>query len=292
MKKFILLFGMFFTLQVGAVAVTGYDGKRIEIENPKRIVSLNSTTTEILFALGKKDLVVGVDSSGLLIAGAEKLPNLGHPYRPSVEGIISLNPELVIATVESLPEASLLQLRGAKVPVLILESSFENGSSGLVKRIKMIASAVNEDEKGEALVEKLNTELRVLENKVKKVTDKKKVFFLYTHGPGSANIYGKNTGTHLLIEAAGAKNAADFTIGTKPLTSEAMVVSAPDSIIMLGRGLDAVGGIEGALKLPGVSLTAAGKAKRIFQVDDSVRWIGIRFPQFATELFENIYGNE
>lgn len=113
---------------------------------------------------------------------------------------------------------------------------------------------------------------------------------LYSHGPGHANIYGRNTGSHLLIEAAGAINAADFTEGTKPLTSEAMVVSSPDSIIMLGRGMTAVGGVEGALKLPGVHLTTAGKEKKIFQVDDSIRWVGIRFPQFANELFDNIYG--
>ncbi|RYZ91718.1 MAG: hemin ABC transporter substrate-binding protein, partial [Moraxellaceae bacterium] len=92
-----------------------------------------------------------------------------------------------------------------------------------------------------------------------------------------------------LIRLSGGVNAASFTTGTKPLTAEAMVQASPDAIIMLGRGLKAVGGVEGALKLPGVMLTPAGRNKKIIQVDDSIRWVGPRFPQFASKLFDQTH---
>lgn len=280
-----------FQQALATVTITGHDGVKTTFKNPERIVALNSTTFEILESLGKVNLVVGVDNGSLYLPAAEKLPKVGHPYRPSVEGIIALNPDLVISTTDSLPKESIEQLRTAKVPVLILQTSYEDGYNGLQKRIEAIAKATGTEKQGKRLVKKIRKDVADLQKKVDKIKEDKKVFFLYAHSPSDASIYGKETGSHFLIEQIGAKNAADFTTGVKPLTAEGMVQASPDSIIMMQRGLDAVGDLPGALKMPGVKLTPAGKEKRIFVVDNTVRWIGPRFPQFAHKLFNEVYGN-
>lgn len=271
--------------------ITGFDGVKVEIQNPKRIIALNSTTFEIIYELGKASLVVGVDNGTLFFPPAESITKLGHPYRPSVEGMISLNPDLVISTEDSLPKASVEQLRAAKIPTLILQTSYADGYKGLEKRINTIAQVLGTEKQGKALIKKINKQIKDLKAKVNKIKNKKAVFFLYAHSPSDASIYGKETGSHFLIEQIGAQNAADFATGVKPLTAEAMVQASPDSIIMMQRGLDAVGNLEGALKMPGVGLTPAGQNKKIFVVDNTVRWIGPRFPQFADQLFNEVYGN-
>ena len=274
-----------------AKTIKGFDGVRVEITHPKRIIALNSTTFEIIYELGKADLVVGVDNGALFFPPADSITKLGHPYRPSVEGMISLKPDLVISTEDSLPKASVEQLRSAKVPTLILQTSYEDGYKGLERRISIIAKVLGQEKQGKALIAKINKQVQDLNKKAAAVEEKKKVFFLYAHSPSDASIYGKQTGSHFLIEQIGAQNAADFATGVKPLTAEAMVQASPDSIIMMQRGLDAVGKLEGALKMPGVSLTPAGKNKDVFVVDNTVRWIGPRFPEFAAKLFNEVYNN-
>lgn len=274
-----------------ANTVTGVDGVKVNVKNPKRIIALNSTTFEIIHALGQSKLVVGVDNGALFFPPAEKITKVGHPYRPSVEGMISLKPDLIISTQDSLPKESAEQLRSAKVPTLVLQTSYEDGYKGLENRIRTIAKILKKEKQGQELIAKINKQVEDLNNKVAKIKDSKKVFFLYAHSPSDASIYGKQTGSHFLIEQIGAKNAADFATGVKPLTAEAMVQASPDSIIMMQRGLDAVGKLDGALKMPGVSLTPAGKNKKIFVVDNTVRWIGPRFPDFAEKLFTEVYGN-
>lgn len=285
---FLMSFSLFTTSAAYAKSFQSVDGKKVEIKSTSRIVALNSTTFEIINALGEIKNVVGIDNGSMFLEAAKGIEAVGHPYRPSVEGIISLKPSVVIATQDSLPTESVAQLRTAKVPVLILSNSYLDGYDGLKKRIQILGDVLNKKKEATLLVQNLETQINELKQKVEKLSETKKVFFLYAHSPSDASIYGKETGSHFLIELVGAKNAADFATGVKPLTAEAMVQASPDAIIMLQRGFDAVGGVKGALKMPGVALTPAGKNKKIIIVDNTVRWVGPRFPEFANKLFSEI----
>lgn len=274
-----------------AAALTGADGVSVEITSrPVRIVALNPSTIEILRALGEAERIVGVDRAGVaLLPEREDLADLGHPYSPSVEGIISLKPDLVIGTADSLQKASADQLRSARVPVLVLEPSAQDGLEGLKRRVRAVAAVFDKTERGGAINQEIDRRRAALQARTARIEKKRRVFFLYTHGPGHAAIYGRETGSHWLIDLAGGVNAADFTVGTKPLNAEAMVRADPDALILLQRGIDAVKGVPGALKLPGVSLTKAGKAKAVFVVDNNIRWIGPRFLDHAEKLFGELY---
>lgn len=287
--KFISFLLVLASFSSQSAPVEGFDKFKIDVKDPQRIIAINASTTEILFQLGVGKKIIAVDVGTKYPEEVKKLVDLGHPYRPSVEGIISLKPDLVIANEENLPGASLQQLRDAKINVLILEPSHLDADIGYARRVRMISKALDKEEAGEKEIERFNKKLKAVKEKISKNPVKYKVFFLYAHGIANGFIYGRNTGSHHLIEATGSSNAADFTEGTKPLTAEAMVQISPDAIFMLKRGWDTVGGIDGVLKMPGVALTKAGKAKRILQVDDTIRWIGPRFPDFVDELYEGLH---
>ncbi|XXF80145.1 ABC transporter substrate-binding protein [Myxococcaceae bacterium GXIMD 01537] len=272
-----------------AAPLKGVDGQSVDIAAPKRVVAVNSSLVEILFGLGKGDAVVGTDVGGTWPPEQAKIAKVGHPYHPSIEGIISLKPDVVLATEENLTPATAGQLRSAGVPVLLLENSSKDGLDGLKRRIDMVARLLNVQEAGTRMVQELDKQRAELGKKASALKKKPRILFLYAHGPGEAFVYGKETGVHVLIELAGGQNAADFTKGTKALTAEGMVQAFPDAILILNRGLEAVGGVEGALKLPGVALTPAGKRKKIIAVDDTIRWVGPRFPQFADTIFTAIH---
>ncbi|MBB6097478.1 iron complex transport system substrate-binding protein [Deinobacterium chartae] len=287
LRKLVLL-SLLIASGAQAAKVTGIDGVSVDVKNPKRIVALNASTVEILFKLGKGNLLVGTDSSATYPAAAARFATLGHPYRVPVEGTISLKPDLVIGTEESFPESTAQQLRGAGLNVLKLENSGEGGIPALKRRITAIAAALNAQASGQKLIREIDAQLATLKAQVQKANTKPRVLFLYAHGPGDASIYGRQTGSETLMELVGAVNAVDFTDGMKPLTAEAMVQANPDAIIMLERGFEAVKGLEGVLKMPGVALTNAGKNKRIYVVDNSIRWVGPRFPEFASKLFKDM----
>lgn len=287
--KFILALSILFSSPLYAATFTGVDGKKVVVNNPQRLVVINSSSVEIISALGSGEKIVGVDAGSQFPEDiTKKAQNLGHPYRPGAEGVISLKPDLVIANEENMPAATAEQIRSAKIQVLVLENSAKDGIDGLKRRVTLLGEVLNVKEKATELNQKIDSDVASLQAEIKTLKKTPKIFFLYAHGPGTAFIYGKQTGSHYLIEAVGGLNSADFTTGTKPLTAEAMVQASPDVIIMLGRGLKAVGGVDGALKLSGVSLTPAGKNKAIIQVDDSIRWIGPRFPGFAKELLNEM----
>ncbi|OJT23521.1 hemin ABC transporter substrate-binding protein [Archangium sp. Cb G35] len=272
-----------------AALIKGVDGQSVDIAPPKRVVAVNSSLVEILFGLGKGETIVGTDIGGTWPPEQAKITKVGHPYHPSLEGIISLKPELVLATEENLTPATAGQLRSAGIPVLVLENSSKDGIDGLKRRIGIVARLLNVQDAGKRMIQELDKQRSELDKKIAALGKKPRILFLYAHGPGEAFVYGKDTGVHVLIELAGGQNAADFTSGTKTLTAEGLVLASPDAILMMNRGLEAVGGVDGALKLPGVALTPAGKNRKIITVDDTIRWVGPRFPQFADTIFKAIH---
>lgn len=275
-----------------AATVTGHDGRAVEVASPARIVALNTSTYEILADLGESERIVGTDTAThAIIPGSDekKIVNFGHPYRPNLEAIIALKPDLVVSTADSLPEPAPAQLRSAGLPVLILEPSAQDGIDGLKRRVTLVADLFGKQAEGSALVEKIDARLAAITAANAKIRKPKNVFFLYTHGPGKAFIYGRDTGSHWLIELAGARNAADFTTGTKPLTAEALVQSSPDSFILLERGVAAMGNLDAVFTIPGVNLTPAGRNRSAFTVDNNIRWIGTRFLDHVEKLHLQLY---
>jgi iron complex transport system substrate-binding protein len=94
-----------------------------------------------------------------------------------------------------------------------------------------------------------------------------------------------------MITLAGARNAYDSFEGFTPLSAEAMVAAAPEANVVLARGLDAVGGLDGVLTLPGVAGTPAGRVRRVVVMDDLLLLgFGPRLGEAIDELSRRLAG--
>lgn len=266
-----------------AAPIKGADGVSVDIHNPKRVVALNGTVVELIYKLGKQSTIIGTDVTGTY--PPNKIPSVGHWAKLPVEGIIALKPDLVIGPADNFAVSNnttvIKQLRSAGVKVLVLSATDSGGLDGVRNRLNMLEQVYGVPSAAQALHKSFDTTLKLVQASQPKTAPK--VIFLYAHSPSDASIYGTEGGANDLITLAGGQNIAPFK-DVKPLTAEALVALNPDAIVMLERGLASVGGLEGALKMPGVAQTNAGKNKRIYAVDNSIRWIGPRFPEFALKL--------
>ena len=93
--------------------------------DPARIVSIGGAITEILYALGLEDRLAGVDTTSLYPAAALRdKPNVGYMRQLSAEGVLGLNPSLVLAVQGSGPKETMDVLEAAKVPLVLVPETF------------------------------------------------------------------------------------------------------------------------------------------------------------------------
>lgn len=231
-----------------------------------RIVTVGGGVTETAFALGAENKIVGVDTSSVYPAEAVgKLPKVGYQRQLAAEGVVSLNPSLVLATADAGPPPALRQIAAAGVKIITIDN--ENSVAGAVKRIRQIAAALNAEARGEELVKRLESDTQAAQQCANQ-TAKPKVLFIYARGAGAAQVSGTKTAADAMINLSGGVNAVTEYENYKPLTPEALVKAQPDVILFPALGLQALGGIEAALQLPGVAETPAGKNRRVIAVDD------------------------
>ncbi len=276
------------------IEVTDAHGEAVVIHSAERIVSLNGSTTEILFALGLGENVVGCDASSTYPKHAqETLPSVGYQYRLNAEGILSLRPTLVIGRADVKPPQVIEQLRMAGVTVLLFNEprTFDEAK----QRLRTIGKAVDRQEQATALISALEKDIKTLKAKLtaRQSQPKLKALFLYLRGPQTAFVLGKDSGPGAMLELVGVTNAAGKITGTKPMTAEAVITAQPDVYVLFESGLRSIGGVKGLLKVPGLAQTPAGRNKRVVAMDGLyLSGFGPRCAKAALDLFRGIYESE
>ena len=276
------------------VEVTDAGGETVVIHSAERIVSLNGSTTEILFALGVGEKVVGCDASSTYPKHVtETLPSVGYQYRLNAEGILSLRPTLVIGRADVKPPQVIEQLRMAGVTVLLFKEprTFDEAK----QRLRTIGKAVGRQDQATALISALDKDIETLKSKLTEQQEqaKFKALFLYLRGPQTAFVLGKDSGPGAMLELVGATNAAGKIKGTKPMTAEAVIAAQPEVYVLFESGLKSIGGVEGLLKVPGLAQTPAGRNERVVAMDGLyLSGFGPRCGKAALDLFRGIYESE
>ncbi|MFE0852733.1 heme/hemin ABC transporter substrate-binding protein [Streptomyces mutabilis] len=275
------------------VTVRSADGAQVEVERAERIVPLSGSLSEIVFTLGLGDRVVARDVTATFEQAA-KLPVVTRGHDVSAESVLSLKPDLVIAETTTGPEEAVDQIRAAGVPVLFVEAA--GGLDDVGPRIQAVADALGVPAAGKELTRRSEQRIEAVREDVPH-GERPRVAFLYLRG--SASVYligGKGSGAGSLIEAAGAVDAGaasglekDFTA----ITSEALVKAAPDAILVMSKGLESVGGVDGLVKIPGVAQTPAGLDRRIVSVEDGVLLnYGPRTDRVLKSVVAQLYGED
>ncbi|WP_328560131.1 heme/hemin ABC transporter substrate-binding protein [Streptomyces coelicoflavus] len=275
------------------VTVRSADGERVTVERAERIVPLSGSLSEIVFTLGLGDRVVARDVTATFEQAA-KLPVVTRGHDVSAESVLSLKPDLVIAETTTGPEEAVGQIRAAGVPVLFVEAA--KGLDDVGPRIEAVADALGVPAAGKELTRRSERRIEAVREEVPHGKEPR-VAFLYLRG--SASVYligGEDSGAGSLIEAAGAVDAGaasgldkDFTA----ITSEALVKAAPDAILVMSKGLESVGGVEGLVKIPGIAQTPAGMDRRVVSVEDGVLLnYGPRTDQVLKSVVAQLYGED
>ncbi|MGV0395582.1 heme/hemin ABC transporter substrate-binding protein [Corynebacterium uberis] len=226
----------------------------------QRIVALDhtATLTKILIGLGAADNVVGrtVSSGEPQLADRPLVTQHGHEV--NTEALLALRPDIVIhdGTMGSLDTIAAAGVRVVEVPL-------SRTVATMGQDVRAVAHAVGLDSQGE----KLAAAMPEVPSGPSGDPAPRMVFVL-ARGPVFF-ILGDSTGG--LIDALGGVDVArDAGIHDRvPATAEAFTQLNPDVIIMMTKGLESIGGVDGLLAKPGVSLTEAGKHRRVLTLPDT-----------------------
>lgn len=262
----IALFTLVAVALAQTVTVTDAEGKQVSITDTSRVLTLGGPVTEIVYALGQGGKVIATDTSSYYPAAAAQLPKVGYQRSVSAEGVISQKPTLILGTTEAGPPAAIKQLRDTGISTLILEA--DPSVQGAKNKILAIGKVFGVSAKAEVLARGIDLDLSQAKAYFTQIKRKPKVLFVYARGAGTILASGTGSSADGMIGLSGAVNAITAYTGYKPLTSEAVVAAQPDVVLFLSEGLQSIGGVDGALKLPGIALTPAGKSGRIVAMDD------------------------
>ncbi|MFJ8104677.1 hemin ABC transporter substrate-binding protein [Streptomyces sp. NPDC096132] len=272
------------------VTVDSSDGRQVTVRDAARILPLNGGVAEIVFTLGLGDRVVGRDITATF-EEAKKLPQVTKAHDVSAESVLSLRPTVVLADTDTGPKEAIDQIRDAGIPVVVLDPATK--LADVTTRTTRIAEALGVPAAGKALNRRMDGELAAARAAVPEGS-RPKVAFLYMRG--SAAVYligGKGSGADSLLEAAGAQDAgtaAGLDKPFTPITTEALAQAQPDVILMMTKGLDSVGGLDGLLQIPGIAQTPAGMNRRVVDMEDGVLLsFGPRTPLVIDILVDRIH---
>ncbi|MFP4322773.1 MAG: ABC transporter substrate-binding protein [Anaerolineales bacterium] len=255
------------TFAQDAITVTDANGEEVTIEDTSRIITIDGSITEIVFALGMGDQVVARDDSSLYPSVVEDLESVGYVRRLSAEPVLALDPTLIITSTSVGPVEAVEQLEASGVTFLVLPSPTD--VAGVIDNIQTIAAALDKETEGESLVQTIETDYATAQALLdEQVETTPRVMFIYARGAGAVTVAGTNTSANEMIELAGAENAITEFEDFQPITAEAVVTAAPDVILMMTNGLESLGGIDGLLEQPGIVQTPAGENRRIVAMED------------------------
>ncbi|MCX8738720.1 ABC transporter substrate-binding protein [Gilliamella sp. B2824] len=253
----------------------------------ERIVIAGASLTEIVYALGAGEQVVGIDKTSTYPESVKNLPQIGYWKLLNIEGILSLHPSLFIAFKDIEPDNIFAQVANAKVSVLAL-NRIPGTVDLLYENIDKIADKLNKKTEGQQLINKIKTNLSQIQKDISNHHKKTKVLFLMSMA-GTNSVAGKNTTADALITIAGGENLATHT-SYKSYTPESLIVMNPQVIVFNTHSIEQLGGLDKINTIPGITETDAYKNHRITVVDDQYLFgIGPRVDEITKILYQSFY---
>jgi len=254
-------------------------------EPPERMVIGDGSLTEIIYALDSEDKLAGVDTTSIYPREASALPSIGYKRNISVEGVLSLNPDVLLVTEDSGPTKNLNQLEQAGLKIQTFSS--EPSMDAVKQKILGIAEILDKSEAGDLLWQQVKTKVDNATARAKKVKHPLKVLFVLNSGEKSPVIGGKNTHADSIIRMAGGINVIEDVEGYKPITNESVAIANPDVILMMEHSSLSK---ELLFKKPGFNLTNAAQKQRLITMDGLyILGFGPRIGDAIEELSQQLY---
>ncbi|MFQ5883363.1 MAG: ABC transporter substrate-binding protein [Candidatus Methylomirabilales bacterium] len=217
---------LLWVLPVQAATVADMVGRRVKLRgSPRRIVSLAPSLTEILFALGAGDAVVGVTDYADYPPEVRKKARVGGGLDPNLEVIVTLRPDLVLASADTNRWETLLQLERLHIPVFGVKPA---GLEGVFTSIQKIGEVVGRLKQAEALIATMRRRMAAAAEKVRGLT---RLQVLYVIWVDPLIVAGQGTVIDDLIQMAGGMNNVRVP-GFPRYGLEQVLIHPPDVILL------------------------------------------------------------
>jgi iron complex transport system substrate-binding protein len=249
-----------------SVSVVDDAGRTVEIvSNPQRLISLAPSNTEILFALGLGDKVVGVTDFCNYPEEAKSIEQIGSYFDPSIEKIFSLSPDLVLA-ITGLPEV-IAKLEELGIPALILDPS---DLEGVLANIQLVGKATGAEKEAEALVSEMRGRIAVVTEKASEVKERPRVFCeIDATDPSKPWASGPGSFMDAMIRLSGGTNvAADAESPWPQLSAEEIIAKDPGIVILADSKYGVTA--ESVKERHGWEVITAVKEGAIYDIDDDL----------------------
>ncbi|EKF43872.1 hemin binding protein [Nitratireductor indicus C115] len=232
-----------------------------------RIVSVGGALTEIVYGLGEEGRLVARDTTSTYPESVREIQDVGYMRALSPEGVLSVNPTAIIAAEGSGPETTMSVLEKADVDMVVVPEGYSR--EGILRKIRVIGTALGVEEKAQTLAAKVDSDLRAAEKAAREQTGEKRVLFILSMQGGRVLAAGGHTAADGIIQMAGAINAVEGYSGYKQMTDEAIAEAAPDVILMMKRGEGPERGEDQVFAHPAISGTPAGRNRALITMDGS-----------------------
>lgn len=230
------------------------------------VLSIGGPVTEIVAALGQQHRLKARDTTSLYPPEVQDLPDVGYLRALSPEGVLSVDPGLILAEEGAGPPEALEVIRAADLNLVEVPDALS--TEGILRRIAVIGAALGVPEAAHALATQVEEEMaRATAHATRPTAEKKRVLFILSTQGGRINAAGRGTAAQAIIDLAGGVNVlADFQ-GYRQITDEAVARAAPDVILMMDRGGDHGPDDAALFSMPAIGLTPAGRDRAVVRMD-------------------------
>lgn len=272
-----------------AFAQAGF-GSETKTERSADVLSIGGAITEIIYALGEEERLIARDTTSSYPPEALELPNVGYMRALSPEGVLAVNPGLIISAEGAGPLETLEVLKEANIPFVEIPEGLD--AAGVAAKIRAVGSALGVSDKAEDLAGEVEARIDKATQKAQdKVQTPKRAMFVLSVAGGRVMASGENTAADAIIRLSGAVNAMQGFEGYKPVTNEAIGRAAPDVIVMMDRGGDHSASDEELWKIPALLLTPAARDKTVVRVNGLLLLgFGPRLADAVETLSAALYG--
>lgn len=278
------------SLMLGLVTLALPLGALAQPYDTSRVVAIGGATTEIVYALGAADKLVARDSTSTFPARAQTLPDIGYMRALAAEGVLSVQPTLILTEPGAGPPETISVLQAASVPMVVVPAPFSG--EGILAKITAIGDALGIPDKAQMLSDQVRAGLDDVATQVANDdTAPKRVLFVLSTQGGRIMASGTNTAADGIIAMAGGINAIDQFEGYRQLTAEAIAVAAPDVVLMMDREGDHASTAEALFAMPEMATTPAAQTGALVKMDGLLLLgFGPRTPQAAQALHDVLQG--
>jgi iron complex transport system substrate-binding protein len=209
-------------------------GRTVQVEKlPRRIVSLAPSNTEIIYALGLEDRLVGTTDYCDYPEAAKSKPRVASYTTPNLEKVVSLQPDIILA--EAIHEKTALPaMERLGLTVIVMSAT---SLDTVLNDIKLVGQVNGKNQAAATLVDRLNARIEAVVAKTDTLAPEQRFRVLYVVWHDPIWTMGRNTFINDLISKAGGVNIfADDFEKSRVVSLESIIQKNPQVILVSGMG--------------------------------------------------------